>query len=294
MREGVIIAMIKITSDSVCDLSPALLSDFGVTLVPLTITVGDASFRDGIDITPADLFRYVGEGKSCKTAAVNVFDYTSLFGEFSSDCEAVIHICLGSAFSSCFQNASIAARDFQNVYVVDSQNLSSGTGHVVYEAARLAREGLPASEIVARLEELVPRVDASFVIDRLDYLHKGGRCSGVEALGARIFRIKPCIEVTNGIMAVGKKYLGSFDAALERYVSDRLRNPEDIDPSLVFITHPMCPPETVARVREAVERAGLFERIIETKAGCTVSGHCGPNTLGILFRRFRNKTARPV
>jgi DegV family protein with EDD domain len=278
--------MIKISADSTCDLSPKILEEFDIAISPLYILAGDETFRDGVDITPKDVFRYVDvEGKPCKTAAVNVFDYQTLFREFASQYEAVIHICIGSAFSSCFQNASIAAQDFPNVYVVDSMNLSTGSGHIVYEAARMAKEGVAPQEICKRLLALVPKVEASFVIDRLDYLRKGGRCSALTAQSAKLLSIKPCIEVINGEMTVGKKYHGSFEKCLLKYVRDRLEGRNDIDPGRMFITHPMCSPEAVEAVRNAIGQYAAFEEIIETRAGCTVSSHCGPNTLGILFMR---------
>jgi len=282
--------MIKVTADSTCDLSPEILRDMDITLVPLHILVDGKEFSDGVNITPEDIFRYVDkEGKTCKTAAVNVYEYESLFEEFSSKYEAVIHICISSEFSSCYQNASLAAQGFKNVYVIDSRNLSTGSGHIVYEAASMAKEGVEPKEICQRLEDLIPKVDASFVIDRLDYLHKGGRCSGLEAIGARFLKIKPCIEVINGKMTVGKKYRGSFERCLESYVMDKLLDKEDIDYGRVFITHPMCSAEIVEKVRETICRYAHFDEIIETKAGCTISTHCGPNTLGILFKRKNRK-----
>jgi DegV family protein with EDD domain len=278
--------MVKILADSTCDLSPEILTKMDITLMPIIITVDEKAYRDGVDITSQDIFRYVEiEGKSCKTAAINSYEYAEFFKKFAGNYEAVIHINISSGFSSCHANAQIAASEFKNVYVVDSKNLSTGSGHVVYEAAEMAQAGMKAEDICAALEELTDRVEASFVIDRLDYLHKGGRCSGLEALGARFLKIKPCIEVVNGRMKVGKKYKGNFERCLELYIKDRLVGRDDIDNSRVFITHPACSPETVAKVRSAVETYGNFNQIIETRAGSTISCHCGPNTLGILFKR---------
>ena len=282
--------MIKITADSTCDLSTKILNDLNITLAPLLVLIGDEVFHDGVDITPADIFRYVEEeGKTCKTTAVNIYEYECLFEEFSSKYDAVIHICIGSGFSSCFQNATIAAENYENVYVINSQNLTSGSGHLVYEAACMAQNGASVEEICRNLTELIPRVDASFVIDRMDYLYKGGRCSGFEMIGAKILNIKPCIEVVNGKMTVGKKYKGSFDLCLENYIRDRLYIKQDIDYSRVFITHPMCSSQTVEKVKETLLRYAHFDEIIETPAGCTVSSHCGPNTLGIIFKRMKRR-----
>lgn len=287
--------IIKITADSTCDLSPGILNAMDITLVPLYIFVDDKAFRDGVDITPADIFRYVDEeGKTCKTTAVNAYEYECFFAELAQKYKTIIHICIGSNFSSCYQNATLAAKRFQNVYVVDSRNLSSGSGHIVYDAAWMAKNGVESEEICRRLEDSIPKVDASFVIDRLDYLHKGGRCSGLEAIGAKLLQIKPCIEVLGGKMKVGKKYRGSFERCLENYIKDRLFGKHDIDYSRVFITYPMCSAQTVAKVRDMIRSYADFEQIIETGAGCTVSSHCGPNTLGILYKRKNRKESIDV
>ncbi|MDD4783891.1 MAG: DegV family protein [Syntrophaceticus sp.] len=285
--------MIKVTADSSCDLSPDILDSMDITLIPLYILVDgvDKDFRDGVDITSADIFRYVDkEGKSCKTAAINTYDYECFFEELLPQYEGVIHISIGSGFSSCYQNAILAAKNFKNVYVIDSQSLSSGSGYVAYEAARMAKAGAGAEDICRSLEAIIPKIDISFVIDRLDYLHKGGRCSGVEKFGAMMLQIKPCIEVIDGRLMVGKKYRGSFERCLKHYVKDRLIYGEEIDFSRVFITHPMCSKETVDMVKELLSHDGRFEEIIETNAGCTVANHCGPNTLGIIYKRKSNKS----
>lgn len=280
---------IKITSDSTCDLTPALLDQYDITLLPLYVTTGDLTRRDGVDVTPADLFAYVAEtGKLPSTAAVNVADYQACFAQLSPKYDAVIHITISADFSSCFQNATIAAQDFGNVYVVDSRNLSTGHGHVVLEAALAARRGLSAPEIVAYLKDLAGRVEASFVVDKLDYLVKGGRCSSAVALGANLLQLKPCIEVVDGKMRVGKKYRGSFEKALLNYVTDRLRDRQDLCLDRVFITHTPTPRQTVDAVKETVGSLAPFHDIIETDAGSTIACHCGPNTLGVLFIRAKN------
>lgn len=277
--------MIKITADSTCDLSPEIMDAMDITLAPLHILIGGEEYSDGVDITPTDLIRYVeNDGKICKTTSVNVYEYEKLFAEFSAKSRAVIHICISSFFSSCYQNAKLAAQKFDNVYVIDSKNLSTGSGHIVYDAALMAQDGLEPEDICRVLQGLVPRVDASFVINCLDYLYKGGRCSGLDAIGAKLLQIKPCIEVINGKMIVGKKYRGSFERCIEQYVKDRLQDKENIDYSRVFITHCMCSEDIVNKVKELIRYYADFEQIIETSAGCTISNHCGPNTLGILFK----------
>ncbi len=279
---------IKITSDSTSDLSPALLSRYDITILPLYVSTGELTRRDGVDVRPADLFAYVAEtGKLPSTAAVNVADYQKCFAQLSPRHEAVIHITISSDFSSCYQNACLAAEEFDNVYVVDSRNLSTGHGHVVLEAALAAERGEKAEDIVAFLNELTGRVEASFVVDKLDYLVKGGRCSSAAALGANLLKLKPCIEVVDGKMRVGKKYRGSFDKVLLDYVRDRLQGREDLVPERIFVTHTPCAPETVEAVKEAITRYAPFREIVETDAGSTIACHCGPNTLGILFIRSR-------
>lgn len=239
-----------------------------------------------MDITAKDIFRFVDlEGKPCRTAAINVFDYQQLFQKYASQYEGIIHICIGSGFSSCFQNAFLAARDFDNVFIIDSQNLSSGSGHIVCEAARMAGEGITHQEICRNLEQMIPKVEASFLIDRLDYLRKGGRCSAITAQSAKLLNIKPCIEVIDGRMSVGRKYHGSFGKCLIKYVRERLEGRDDIDMRRVFITHPMCSPVIVDAVRNTIKEYADFQEVIETRAGCTVSNHCGPDTLGIFFIR---------
>lgn len=282
--------MIKITSDSTCDLSPELLSRLDITLLPLHIVVDGNDYRDGVNITPLDIVNFVEHAnKRCQTAAVNTFEYQEFFAPFAKECDAVIHFNIGAHFSSCCQNAKIAAEEFGNVYVVDSQNLSTGQGSLVYEAALMAKEGRSVQEILDRIAAMIPCVDTSFVIDKLDYLHKGGRCSGLEAFGARLLQIKPCIEVIDGKMIVGKKYRGSFERSLEQYVKDRLAGKEDIDYSRIFITHCMCSDQIIKKVKETVKAYADFQEVIVTTAGCTVTTHCGPNTLGIIYRRIDKK-----
>jgi len=280
--------MVKIISDSTCDLSQEILEKYDITLTPLYITTGENEdgFRDGVNIKPEDVFRMVDvEKKSCKTAAVNIFDYEQIFAEYSAKYDEVVQICISQGFSCCFQNAKIAAAEFENVHVVDSRSLSTGSGYVVHDAAIMAKEGKTAAEICEYIENAASYMNTSFVIDRLDYLHKGGRCSLAKLIVTKTLNIKPCIEVANGLMRVGGKYFGSFESALSKYVKERLSNPENLDLKRIYITHSACKPEVVELVREEVKKAANFEEIIETRAGCTVSNHCGPNTLGIIFKQ---------
>ena len=277
---------VKIISDSTCDLSPELLERYDIAITPLCVIKDGKEFHDGVDITPADIFAHVDGGRDlCSTAAVSQFEYTEMFTRYAKDCDAVVQINIGSNFSCCYQNACLAAQDFDNVYVVDSGNLSSGQGLLVVAAAKLAEQGLSGAEIAERVRALAPKVEASFLIERLDYMRKGGRCSAVAALGANLLHLKPCIEVRNGKMAVCKKYRGSFEKCIRQYVKDRLDGRADIAPDLAFITHPACQKNVVDAAMEEAARYGSFDEVVETHAGCTVSCHCGPNTLGILFVR---------
>lgn len=280
---------IRVSADSTCDLSEALCARFDITLAPLTIMVGARAYHDGVDIHPADIFRAVEGGQKVSTAAVNQAEYETLFRRLLQNADAVIHICIGSGFSACYQNAQAAAARVENVWVLDSCNLTTGSGHLALDAVKMAREGRVPEEIMAALEKEVPLIDSSFVVSTTDYLYKGGRCSGLEAFGAKLLHIRPSIELTDGAMKPGKKYRGSFHLALEHYLKDKLANPEDIDPSRVFITHSPCDAEIVPFVREEMQKRIPFGEVYETDAGCTVSTHCGPGTLGILFKRRQPK-----
>lgn len=279
-------ARIKILSDSTCDLTPALLQKYDITLTPLTVVKDGKSFRDGVDITPADIFAHVdGGGALCSTSAVSEYEYATFFSRYAPDYDAVVQITIGSGFSACYQNACLAAQGFDNVFVVDSENLSSGQGLLVMEAVRLAEAGQSGEDIARALRELAPKVEASFLVERLDYLYKGGRCSAVAALGANLLGLKLCIEVSGGKMGVCKKYRGSFESAVRQYVRERLEGREDIRPALAFVTHPAAPESVVRAALDTAAQYGSFDQVLETHAGCTVSCHCGPHTLGILFVR---------
>lgn len=277
---------VKIISDSTCDLSPELLERYDIAITPLCVIKGGKEFHDGVDITPADIFTHVdGGGELCSTAAVSQFEYTQMFTRYAKEYDEVVQINIGSNFSCCYQNACLAAQEFDNVFVVDSENLSTGQGLLVVSAAKLAQQGVSGIEIAERVRALVPKVEASFLIDRLDYMQKGGRCSTVAALGANLLKLKPCIEVREGKMSVCKKYRGSFEKCIRQYVKERLDGRTDIAGDLAFITHPACQKNVVDAAMEEAARYGAFDEVIETRAGCTVSCHCGPDTLGILFVR---------
>ncbi|MEA4966012.1 MAG: DegV family protein [Oscillospiraceae bacterium] len=275
---------IKITADSACDLGQALVDQYEIGIFPLQVTVGQKTGRDGLDIMPGDIYKSVEAGGALPvTAAVNPAEFTEKFGEYSKTHEAVIYISIGSLFSSCYQNACIAAAEYPNVYVVDSRNLSTGYGHMVIEAALLARTSATPQEIVAKLIGLAPRVRAGFVLGRLDYMKKGGRCSAVAALGANLLKLKPCIAVENGKMGMVKKYRGTLEKALREYVADQLKDRKDLVLNRIFITHSGVTPELLALVRAEIAKYATFQEVLVTQAGCTISSHCGPDCLGILY-----------
>jgi DegV family protein with EDD domain len=280
-------AKIKLTCDSTCDLGPVLIQKHDVHVIPLYINFEEKSYRDGVDLSPLDLFDLVKQKNTLpKTAAVSVEDYIELFRPYLEQGYEVIHINISSKMSACHQNALLAAKELESlgkVYPIDSYNLSSGSGHLVLEAAELAKEGKSGEEIRQALIQKAKLLEVSFCIDTLEYLHKGGRCSSVAALGANLLKLRPCIEVKDGEMGVGKKYRGKMDKALMDYVTDRLSGRDDIDLKRIFITHTYAPDEIVELVREAILKLQPFQEIIETKASCTISSHCGKGTLGILF-----------
>lgn len=277
---------IKITADSTCDLSKELIEQNDIAILPLIVMKGDEEFYDGITITPADIFTHVAAGGDlCSTAARSVGFFTESFQKYAGEYDGVLHVNISSDFSSSYQNACLAAQSFDNVAVVDSRNLSTGQGLVVLKACELAKTCTSLQSLKEELDAFASRVESSFVVDKLDYLVKGGRCSSAAAMGANLLNLKPCIEVKDGRMIVGKKYRGNFAKCLTSYIHDRLNGREDLDEGILFVTHTDISQQTHDVVMETVRSHGKFEHIYETTAGCTISCHCGPGTLGILFVR---------
>ena len=263
-----------------------MIEKYDIAITPLSVHCGDQVGRDGVEITPETIYDYVdASGQLPRTSAVNVFDYVREFRSWHQQGYSVVHFCISSDFSSSYQNACMAAADVGDVYVVDSRNLSTGQGLLVLHGAELAAAGHTAEEIQRACTDLAPRVEASFVIDRLDYLYKGGRCSALSAFGGNLLKLKPCIEVKDGKMGVAKKYRGKYAKCLANYVKDRLDGRDDLDDGILFITHTGVSDECHEAVMEAVSTYGHFHKVYETLAGCTVSCHCGPGTLGVLFVR---------
>ena len=275
-----------IAADSTCDLSPELIQSYGIQIIPLGVTLGEKQYTDGVDIDPDFIYaHYEKTGELPKTSAVNLVDFEDYFARETAAGNSVVLFTISSDMSSTCNNARLAAEGFENVCVVDTRNLSTGGGLLVLTAAELAAEGKSAAEIAETCSALAPCVDASFIIDSLEFLHKGGRCSALAAFGANMLSLKPCILVQNGKMGVGKKYRGKFGAVLPKYVSDRLGDGSDVVSGHIFVTHAGCEPAVIDACVEAVKAIAPEAKIHITRAGCTISSHCGRNTLGVLFIR---------
>ena len=274
---------IKITVDSTNDLSPELIEKYDIAVLPLTVNMGDKFYRDMVDITPDDIYAHVNAGGDLpKTSAVNSVEYGELFGKYLKEYDAIIHINLSSEMSTCHNSARMAAEGLP-VHVIDSRNLSTGSALLALMACEKAAGGEDAAKIAEDLRAAADKVDASFVVSRLDYLHKGGRCSAIAMLGANVLKLKPCIEVHDGKMGVAKKYRGNYNRCLSMYVKERLTADANIDTKRIFITHSGVDQAIIDQVRADVESCMKFDEILVTRAGCSISSHCGDGTLGILY-----------
>jgi DegV family protein with EDD domain len=277
---------IVIASDSTCDLSPELIERYGIQILPLGVALGERQYTDGVDIDPDFIYaHYEKTGELPKTSAVNLADFEEFFAKHTADGSALIFFTISSDMSSTWHNAQLAAESFERAYVVDTRNLSTGGGLLVVAAAEMAAAGMEAAAIAAKCNELAPCVDASFIIDSLEFLYKGGRCSALAAFGANMLSLKPCIVVKDGKMGVGKKYRGKFGAVLPKYVADRLGDASDVIKDHIFVTHAGCEPAIADACVQAVKAIAPEAEVHITRAGCTISSHCGRNTLGVLFIR---------
>lgn len=275
-----------LTSDSTTDLGEELIERYNVQILPLGITLGGNSYRDGIDIDPDKIYEiYNTTGELPKTSAVNIEECTEFFAPFVEQGYAIVHFSISSEMSSTFNNCRLAAQQFDDVYVVDTKNLSTGGGLLVVSAGEMVEKGLEAKEIAEKCNEIATRVDASFVIDNLEFLHKGGRCSAVAAFGANLLKLKPCVAVRNGKMGVIKKYRGKYDSVLQEYIKDMIGDASDIELDHVFVTHAGCDENICKNCVELVKSLAPFKEIHFTRAGSTISSHCGKDTLGVLFIR---------
>ena len=286
MPEEQTLQKIILGADSTCDLDEELKERYHVNYFPLHINLNGKDYLDNVTITPEEIYQEYYDHKVLpKTAAVNVQEYIEHFRPWVEDGYEVIHVNLGHALSSSYQNCCLAAQELGHVHVIDSCNLSTGTGLTVVAAGKMIEEGLDAETIAEKLRGGTSRRHASFILDTLTFLSAGGRCSSVTAFGANMLKLKPCIQVDNrdGSMAVGKKYRGALDKVLVKYAKDELARYSDINTDLLFITHSGIPQDYIDLVKKTVEDTIPFKEIHITKASCTISCHCGPNTLGILF-----------
>lgn len=279
--------MIRIFSDGTCDLSKELIERYDITILPLHILLGEEEFLDGVDITPDEIYKWSDEHKTTpKTSAVSIEDVMKAAGPYLDQGDEIISFSISDDMSTSGNVMHMAAAELEaedRFHVINSANLSTGIGLLVIEAAEMAQQGKSAAEITARIEELKPLVRASFVVDTLTYLYRGGRCSGLAALAGGALKLHPRIGVEDGKMGPGKKYRGNMEKVVLSYVKDMEEAMKNARPERVFITHSGSAPEIVDKVRAYLNDLHVFHEILETRAGGVVSSHCGPGTLGVLF-----------
>ena len=277
---------IILSADRTCDLTPEMRERFQVETMPYHIHLEGQDYLDSEDIFPEDLYQAYWDRKALpKTAAVNTYEYMEYFKKFVEEGCAVIHFCLGSALTSSCMNAKLASQEYDNVYVIDSCSLSTGMGLQVMDCRKMIDEGKDAEEIYNYFNESQQKYHASFVVDTLEFLQAGGRCSALAAMGANLLNLKVGIEVdnTSGKMGVGKKYRGQLKRVLPQYVKDKLAQYGDIRTDRIFITHSGIDEQCIELVRQTILETMHFDEVLVSQASCTISCHCGPSTLGILF-----------
>lgn len=279
--------MVRIVADSTCDLSKALVEKYDITILPLHILLGEEEFLDGVTIAPEDIYKWSDENKTTpKTSAAGIDETLDVLKPILAAGDEVVLFSIASGMSTTNNVFRMAVEELEaeaHVRVIDSANLSTGIGLQVIEAACMAKEGKTLDEIATAIEEIKPRVRASFVVDTLTYLHRGGRCSGLAALAGGVLKLHPKIVVKNGVMGADKKYRGKIDSAIKNYVQDMEESLLKAKRDRVFITHSGCDREVINDVREYLESLNVFCEILETRAGGVVSSHCGPGTLGVLY-----------
>lgn len=279
--------MIQIISDSTCDLSKELIDKYNIVILPLHVHMGEEEYEDGVNITPDEIYAWADANKTTpKTSAASLEAAMKLFRQYTDKGYEIISFSISDEMSTNGNVMRLAAKEagLENmVHVINSANLSTGVGLLVLEAAQMVQEGKSASQIVEAIEQLKPKVRASFVVDTLTYLHRGGRCSSVAALAGGVLKLHPRIAVENGRMDAGKKYRGKMQSVILSYVKDMEEELRNADPKRVFITHSGCEEETVNMVKEYLEGLSVFEETCVTRAGSVISSHCGPGTLGVLY-----------
>lgn len=282
---------IQITTDSTCDLTPELIEKYNIKILPLLVTLGENTYQDGVDIKPSDIYEYFNKtGELPKTGARSPQDFADFFTPLANAGYEVVHIGIGAELSSTYSNAMLASKDIKGIHVVDSRNLSSAIGLLCIYASELAQSGkYTAEEIAKKVEERTYKAQASFVVEKLKFLHKGGRCSTIAMLGANILRIKPSIKVENGKMGVGKKYMGNMISCLTKYVQDTINEYHTPDNTRVMVTYSTATQEMVDTTVKLLKDLTSFKEILVTKAGSVINSHCGENTLGILYLNDGNE-----
>ena len=273
---------IAISAESTIDLPLDLLNQYDIHTLPFTVLMGDIKALDG-NISPEDIFKYVNKNKILpKTSAVNVSEFEEHFNKLLKDYDYIIHFSLSSKISSAYSNALIAAGENPNIKIIDSESLSTGIALEAIYASKLVSAGLEFNDIVNHALARISHVQASFILERLDYLYMGGRCNALQLFGANLLKLHPQIIVQNGKMVVGKKYRGKMEANTLRYVLDTLDRFNNPDKELVFITYSTAKAETIEAIKTILKERG-FRNIYVTRAGCTISSHCGDGCLGILY-----------
>ncbi len=277
---------VAITTESTVDLTAELLEKYNITVIPLGIEMDGQILLDGIDAKPDDLYDYYARtGKLAHTSAASIGEYEDLFRSLTEQGYDVVHVALADFLSCTQQNARMAAEEFDNVYIVNSKRLSTGIGLLAIRAAELANEGKSAEEIAKEVEELSYCADVSFVLDTLEYMCAGGRCSAVTKLGANLLKIKPQIVVYDDKMDSAKKYRGKLNNCRLQYIEEQLSNIDDIDTDRIFFTHSGMPQEEIDMMVEKIKSIADFKEVLVTRAGCVISCHCGPGCCGVLFLR---------
>lgn len=279
--------MIKIISDSTCDLSKELLEKYNVSIIPLHVHLGENEYQDGVTITPDEIYEWADANNTTpKTSAASMMEVIDIFQPYIEKGDDIICFSISSTMSANSNVMRLAVEEMEaegRIHIIDSANLSTGIGLLIIEAASMAQEGKSANEIVEKIEELKPLVSASFVVDTLTYLHRGGRCSSVEALAGGMLKLHPKIVVENGKMSANKKYRGKMGSIILSYAKDMEEDLKNAKKDRVFITHSGCDESIINEVRSYLESLNVFNEILVTRAGSVISSHCGPGTLGVLF-----------
>lgn len=276
---------IKISADSTCDLSPQLLEKYNVATMPLHVTLGEEDFLDGVTIEPQAIYDYYATTKQLpKSGARSAEEYSEFFKSIlQQGYDAIVHFTISADMSASFNNAELASKEFENVYVIDSRQLSTGIGLLVLDACDMMEAGMSAQDIAARANSRKDATRSSFIVDNLEFLYKGGRCSSLAYFGANVLQIKPCLEVTKGLIGVASKPIGRYRRCVKKYCENIKNSATNPDKTRCFVTHTKMDEGLAEEVIATVKSWGMFDEVLETTAGCTVTTHCGANTIGILF-----------